>query len=70
MDKEEFKQAVRTELRRVPVEERRSWDDNKLFSWFLQAQAEDSYLTWDRCPGDPWQWVPGFCKDLIGPRAW
>jgi hypothetical protein len=70
MEKEAFKQAVRTELRRVPLQERRSWDDHKLMAWYSQAQAEESFLTWERCPSDPMQWVSGFCKDLIGSKAW
>ncbi|MDK9707430.1 MAG: hypothetical protein OEL83_10305 [Desulforhopalus sp.] len=69
MKKAEFEQAVRDELRRVPAEERRTWDDNKLFFWFMKAKSDNPDLTWDRCPGDPWQWVPGICKYLIGPNV-
>ncbi|WP_243318070.1 hypothetical protein [Geothrix paludis] len=69
MNKSEFEQAVRTELMRVPIAERRTWDNNKLFFWFMKAKTDNPRLTWDRCPGDPWQWVPGICKHLIGPNA-
>jgi hypothetical protein len=69
MLKQDFEKAVRDTLRKVPVEERRTWDDTKLFTWFMKAKAEDPFLTWERCPGDPWQWVPGICKHLIGPGA-
>ena len=70
MKKEDFKAAVRGKLKNVPLETRKLWNNTDLFVWWSQARAEDSYLTWEKCPGsDVWQWVPGMCSDLIGKDA-
>lgn len=69
MKKEDFKEAVRGKLKKVPLETRKLWSDTDLFVWWSQAKAQDSYLTWEKCPGDVWQWVPGMCRDLIGKDA-
>jgi hypothetical protein len=69
MNKEDFKQELRAKLRKVPFETRKEWNDTDLFIWWGQAREADSYLTWDGCPGDVWQRVPGMCKDLIGKSA-
>jgi hypothetical protein len=69
MLKEEFIQALRQKLSQVPLETRRTWDETSLFIWFQQVRKEDSYLRWGRCPGDVWQWVPGFCEYHYGPNA-
>jgi hypothetical protein len=69
MNKEDFKRAVQEKLRRVPLETRKQWNDTDLFVWWGNAKAEDSYLTWERCPGDVWQWVKGICDNLIGKNA-
>jgi len=69
MKKEDFKRRLRGHLLKVPLETRKQWNDTRLFYWFLKVKSEDPYLTWNRCPGDVWQWVPGMCKDLIGPAA-
>lgn len=69
MEKEDFKEAVRGKLKKVPLETRKLWNDNDLFVWWSRARAEDSYLTWEKCSGDVWQWVPGMCSDLIGKDA-
>lgn len=70
MLKTEFEAALRSKLRSVPLATRKMWSDNDLFIWWLEAKKDDSYLTWDRCPGDLWQWVPGMCRDLIGKNAY
>ena len=69
MKKEEFRNALRSKLGKIPLELRKGWNDTDLFTWWLKARAEDSYLTWERARGDVWQYVPGFCGDLIGPNA-
>jgi len=69
MNKEDFRNALRDKLGKVPLETRKKWNDNDLFTWWLKAKAEDSYLTWERAPGDVWQHVPGMCRELIGPNA-
>ena len=70
MKKEDFKLAVQGKLRMVPLETRKQWNDTNLLVWWGKTKAEDSYLTWERCPGnDVWQWVPGMCRDLIGKDA-
>jgi len=69
MKKEDFKQALREKLKKVPIETRKEWTSTNLFTWWVQAKDEDSYLTWERCPGDVWQSVPGMCKDLYGKGA-
>jgi hypothetical protein len=69
MNKEDFKQRLREKLRKTPLETRKQWTDTDLFIWWTKAKAEDSYLTWERCSGDLWQYVPGMCRDLIGNDA-
>lgn len=70
MNKEDFKEAVRGKLRNVPLETRRLWSSTDLLEWWKQAKANDSYLSWEKCPGgDVWQWVRGMCSDLIGKDA-
>lgn len=69
MLKSDFEKAIRTELRKIPIEERRTWDDTKLFFWYMEAKSTNPFLVWDKCPGDPWQCVPSICKYLIGPGA-
>lgn len=48
---------------------RRGWNENDLFTWWIEAQSQDPLLVWERSSGDPRQHVPGFCKGLIGPAA-
>jgi hypothetical protein len=69
MKKEDFRNALRDKLTKVPLEVRKTWNDTDLFAWWLKARAEDSYLTWERAHGDIWQYVPGMCRDLTGPDA-
>jgi hypothetical protein len=70
MLKDDFARELRRKLSQIPLETRRSWDENNLFAWYMKAISEDSYLRWERCPGDPWQWVPGFCEGCYGQSAW
>lgn len=69
MKKEDFKRAVRDRLDAIPLDERKTWNGTELFVWWTEVSGEDSYLRWERCPGDLWQSVHGFCKDMIGPNA-
>ncbi len=69
MNKEDFKRAVQERLLKVPPETRKQWNDTDLLVWWANARVEDSYLTWERCPGDVWQWVKGMCGNLIGKDA-
>ena len=69
MKKEDYREALRDRLRRVPVETRRAWTHTDLMMWWIQEREKDSYLKWERAPGDPWQHVKGMCDDLIGPKA-
>jgi hypothetical protein len=69
MNKDDFKRALREKLQKVPVETRKQWDDTNLFGWWAKMKAEDSYLTWDHCTGDVWQWVKIMCHDLIDQNA-
>lgn len=66
MKKEDFRVAVRAALRKVSPDTRRDWDETELLIWWNKAQVEDSYLRWERAPGDVWQYVKSFCHDLIG----
>ena len=68
MKKEDFREAVRAELRKVSRDIRRDWGETDLFIWWNKAQAADSYLRWERASGDVWQYVKGFCDDLIGEK--
>lgn len=70
MQKAEFQTALRDKLRKIPLAIRKTWDDTDLHIWWLTERKNDSYLTWDRCPGNPWQWVPGVWRDLIGEHAY
>ncbi|BDT60479.1 hypothetical protein MasN3_39730 [Massilia varians] len=70
MLKTEFQAALRVKLRAIPLATRKTWNDTALYIWWLEAKKDDPYLTWDRCPGDSWQWVPGMCRDLIGESAY
>lgn len=69
MLKEQFRQALRARLGEVPLKTRQTWDNTNLLVWWSEAQKEDSYLRWERAPGDVWQHVKGMCPDLIGPNA-
>jgi len=66
MNKEDFKQALREKLSAVPRETRKKWNDTDLLLWWGEVCRTDSYLRWERCPGDIWQSVKGFCDDMIG----
>jgi hypothetical protein len=70
MRKQQFKKAVRDKLRQVPLEIRKTWNETNLFVWWTAARAADSYLTWERAPGDHvWQHVKVMCGELIGRDA-
>ena len=69
MKKEDFRNRLRDKLGKVSPEMRKTWNDTDLYVWWVTARAEDSYLTWERAHGDVWQYVPGMCRDLIGPNA-
>jgi hypothetical protein len=70
MRKQQFRKAVRDKLRQVPLEIRKTWNETNLFVWWTAARAVDSYLTWERAPGDAvWQHVKLMCGELIGREA-
>lgn len=69
MEKKEFTQALRDKLREIPLETRKTWKTSDLLVWWMDARAKDSYLTWESCHGDLWQYVSGTCSDLIGKKA-
>lgn len=69
MNKEDYCNSLRNKLERIPLDERRKWSETDLFYWWLKVIEEDSYLRWERARGDVWQYVPGMCRDLIGPNA-
>ena len=69
MKKEDFKQALQRRLMSVPLEERKTWNEFDLLSWWTEAQKEDSYLTWERCPSHLWEHVKVMCRGLIGNKA-
>ena len=66
MKKVDFEQAVREKLKKIPLESRKQWNNTDLLIWWTEARAEDSYLTWEGCRGDAWQWVPEICRGMIG----
>jgi hypothetical protein len=66
MTNDEFKLALRQRLRQIPLEERKRWDAVDLFGWWLQECTRGSDLSWEGCPGDASESVPGMCKDIIG----
>jgi hypothetical protein len=67
--KDAYRDALRLRLRGVPLETRRKWNETDLMVWWNRERQKDTYLTWERAPGDPWQHVKGMCSDLIGPKA-
>tara|TARA_R110000744_G_scaffold52340_1_gene112138 strand:- start:79 stop:294 length:216 start_codon:yes stop_codon:yes gene_type:complete len=69
MNKEEYKSALRGLLVKESLSKRKDWNENDLFFWWSHVTAEDSYLRWNRCRGDPWQYAKGMCSDLIGAQA-
>ena len=66
MDKEDYRQTLRSKLKEAAADERARWCDRSLLLWWVQVTKEDSYLRWGRSSGDPWQHVPGFCEGLYG----
>ena len=53
-----------------PLEIGKTWNETNLFVWWTAARAADSYLTWERAPGDHvWQHVKVMCGELIGRDA-
>lgn len=69
MKKEDFRQALRMRLMQIPAASRKTMTDYELLLWWNQIKQEDTYLTWERAPGDLWQHVQEMCRDLIGPSA-
>ena len=69
MEKQDFENAVRAVLRKIPLETRKAWTDADLFLWWSKTQAEDSYLTYEDARGSLWQYVPDMCNDMIGSDA-
>jgi predicted ATPase len=69
MDEQDFRDAVRVRLRKVPVEDRSRWTDSNLYAWWLATQSGDSKLSVDNGRGKIWQSVRILVKDLIGPDA-
>lgn len=69
MKKEEFKNALISEVQKIPLAERAKWDSTDLFVWWARVSQENTYLRWDNCKGDLWQRVPGFLKSYFGPKA-
>lgn len=69
MNRAEFQAAVRNELRQVPLAARRAWTDTELFAWWMQTIEAKPTLVWNGGRGDPWRYVKGMCKNLIGERT-
>jgi hypothetical protein len=69
VQKEEFRATVRATLQRVPIEIRRSWDQNSLFGWWLEVSSKDPSITSGRAAAELWLQVKEHCIDLIGPHA-
>jgi hypothetical protein len=69
MEKETFRKIVRDRLKQMPVESRRSWDQNSLFGWWLEESSKDPNVTSGRAAGELWMQVKATCMDLIGPQA-
>ena len=69
MNRAEFQAAVRNELRQVPLSTRRAWTDTELFAWWMQTIEAKPTLVWNGGRGDPWRYVKGMCKNLIGERT-
>lgn len=68
MNKKDFTIVVRENLKKVPLDTRKSWTSLDLNSWWHQTKNGDPYLVC-RCSGDLWQSVHGICIDMIGKDA-
>ena len=69
MKKQDFENALRAELRNVPLETRKKWQHTDLHFWWLRAQVRDSSLTYESAYGSAWQYIATMCRDVIGPNA-
>jgi hypothetical protein len=69
MNRAEFQAAVRNQLREVPLATRRAWTETELFAWWMQTTEANPGLVWIGGRGDPWRYVKGMCKHLIGERT-
>jgi hypothetical protein len=69
MKKQDFENALRRELQKVPLETRKKWDNTDLRFWWLRIHAAGAYLAYEGARGSVWHCVPGICRDLIGPTA-
>jgi hypothetical protein len=69
MNRAEFQAAVRNQLRQVPLATRRAWTETDLFAWWMQTTEANPALVWIGGKGDPWRYVKGMCKHLIGERT-
>jgi hypothetical protein len=64
----DFNSAVRKELLKVSLEDRKSWDGTELLIWWQSIAKENTSL---RCPqaGDQFRQVKVACKDMYGKTA-
>jgi hypothetical protein len=69
MNRAEFQAAVRDELRQIPVATRSGWTQTDLFAWWMQTIEAKPALVWIGGRGDPWRYVKGMCRNLIGGRT-
>jgi hypothetical protein len=69
MTKDEFARALRDRLRKMPLDNRRGWDETRLLEWWTREKSGDTYLRWERDSGNPWKTVLAICRDMIGPDA-
>ena len=69
MNRAEFQAALRDELRQIPLATRRGWSETDQFAWWMQTIEAKPTLAWIGGRGDPWRYVKGMCRNLIGERS-
>jgi hypothetical protein len=69
VNKEEFKKAVSAKLKKIPLEDRREWDETNLLGWWSKAKADDSRLNCGSSGASDWELVEMCTRDLIGKDA-
>lgn len=62
-------QKLREELKKVPLEARKEWNNNHLFAWWLSALTEENPGAWNNVHGNTWRRTLETYRDLIGPSA-
>ena len=67
MIESKFRLAVIQRLQQVALEERRTWDENKLFQWWMAQVSANP--TVEHGATNPWQAARSAATGMYGPEA-